>query len=186
MQLIEAINIIPHLQALSTAQQMLDWLNKHTDSQPDHTLYSIREFNDLFDEDLATIRLVLGTLQTAAQTDPAVAGYYDTLKTVGLDFSAASLQSMLTTLAVAGQWPPDVLTALRSLGVTPGVPQWQALGIAQPPALAEIQAILLQRTLGSVLTALSGGINDGSLTTVAEVKASADVLFDTAIANMGG
>ena len=168
---------------LVTAQEHLDWLNTVGESTDDTTLYTVRQLGIVLGGDLPNLGIVLGTLQAAAAQNPIVSAYFQTLNTTGLDFSNDTVRGMVATLSAG--WPTEVKEAVESIGVIPGKPLWEELGLSQP-TIEEIQKIILVNKLQQIAADLQSGIQNGSLTTMTEVKASADVMFDSAITALGG
>lgn len=83
--------------------------------------------------------MVLGTLQSAAASNPILAAAYQALVTVGISLSDDLRQGMIDQLAVAGNWPDSVRDAMKALGrITQ--PRWQNEGYTTEPTLEQIQS----------------------------------------------
>lgn len=147
-----------------TAEQILTALMTVGSSQPDHTLYTVREIEIVLGGDLTKLGLVLGTMQAAAASNPVLAAFSQTLNTTGLDFSIATVQTMITQLATAGSWSSDITSAIQSIGTIPGVPMWQQSGLPSAPTLAQIQAILDYATWCDLANTIGQQVQAGTLT----------------------
>ena len=174
------------MSAFTTSQQCLDWLNETTSQPGDSTLYT---WSGIGSKLLANGAAPADVMAFTANINSLPGGplLNNCLLSGGLNLADPLVRYQITSQEVnEPAWAVSIINSMLAIGAPVVTPNWQLYGLPSQPQLAEIQAILLQRMLGDVLSALSGGIHNGSLTTVAEVKASADSLFDTAIGNLGG
>lgn len=89
-------------------------------------------------------RQVLGTIQAAAAVDPILGAVYQALASSGISLHQVDRQSMIDELAVAGSWSPELIAAVKSLGVDPR-PRWEVLGFAELPSLESIETEIAAR-----------------------------------------
>jgi hypothetical protein len=88
---------------------------------------------------LEATALVVGTIKAASAANPLMETILIAMSTVGLSLSTAERQSVIDSLAVAGQWPDAVRDAVKALG---GVdrPRWQSEGYESEPTIEIVQA----------------------------------------------
>lgn len=96
-------------------------------------------------------RVVLGSMQAAATSDPIVGAAYQALVTVGITLHQPDRLAMIAALAAAAGWPPELTAAVKALGVTTR-PRWQSLGYATEPTLQTIEAELQTQQADDELT----------------------------------
>ena len=117
-----------------TAQERLDYLMQSVTTNTNRQII-VADFIGAVGVDASG--LVLGTLQSAAASNPVLAAAYQALVTVGISLSDDLRQSMIDQLAVAGSWPDAVRDAIKALGrVTQ--PRWMSEGYQSEPTLQQI------------------------------------------------
>lgn len=62
--------------------------------------------------------LIGGTIQAAGATNPIFAGAWIALNVTGLQLHTDERQEMIDGLAAAGNWPPELTTAVKAAGLT--------------------------------------------------------------------
>ena len=122
---------------------------------------------------LEATALVVGTIKAASAANPLMETILIAMSTVGLSLSTQERQSVIDSLAVAGQWPDSVRDAVKALG---GVnrPRWVTAGYASVPTLESVQAeidaeqTVADETRHEVLLSVNRG-TDGAMRVMARV-----------------
>ena len=131
---------------------------------------------------LEATALVVGTIKAASTANPLMETILIAMSTVGLSLSTAERQSVIDSLAVAGQWPDAVRDEVKALG---GVdrPRWQSEGYEIEPTLERVTKELIvsdtRTSVNSKATAINAWLDVYVIAdkSVAEVQAYADSLL---------
>lgn len=172
--------------SLVTAQEHLDWLNTTTEIPGDSTAYTWSGISAAL---IARGANPSSVLQLASEINTLPGGpiLNACLLSGGFNFANENNRNLILSLEVSEpQWAKDLLDAMLAIGAPQTVAKWHDFGLTEQPTIEEIQKIILTNKMQQIFGDLQVGIQNGSLTTVAEVKASADVMFDAAISTLGG
>jgi hypothetical protein len=122
---------------------------------------------------LEATALVVGTIKAASAANPLMETILIAMSTVGLSLSTQERQSVIDSLAVAGQWPDSVRDAVKALG---GVdrPRWVTAGYKIEPTLeivqAEIDRDAITAWLEAKLSVVREGLHNLTITTQQQVR----------------
>jgi hypothetical protein len=181
----EVLNL-SQLSIFTTAQQCLDYLNETTTQPGDSTPYTWSGIGTKLLQNGAAPADVMA-FTANINSLPGGPLLNNCLLSGGLNLADPLVRYQIQSEEVnEPAWAVSIINAMLAIGAPQNVANWQILGIQSQPQLADIQAVLLQRMIGNVISPIQQAIHDRTLTTVAQVAAAAAAAFATQQANMGG
>lgn len=138
----------------------------------DGTLYTGKHLIKLLGLD--AYRLMSVTISAVAAQDPLVADAQRWLGSTGIDFSDDSTQAMLDVLATVGNWPSEVLAAIKAVG-RPLRTKWTDYGGAGDlPTIeanqAEQASYALSQQWNAIKADVDAKVASGELSTLAALR----------------